>query len=171
MRGRTTIPSAALVFASCNDAGKAKPLLDETLKLYPKDTVIVSMLIPVINAVLEMNRGNGAEAIKLLESVRAYDLGFIAGPQNNYVRGLAYLEQKSGNEAAAEFQKVIDNPAIDAWSTVHPFARLGLARAAAMSGDTARSRKAYQDLFALWKNADADLPILIQAKKEYEQLK
>jgi len=171
LRGRTTIPSAALVFASCNDAGKAKPLLDEALKLYPRDTVIVSMIVPVINAVLEMNRGNGAEAIQLLESVRAYDLGFIAGPQNNYVRGLAYLQQKSGNEAAAEFQKVLDHPAIDAWSAVHALARLGLARATAMSGDTPRSRKAYQDLFALWKDADADLPILIQAKKEYEQLK
>jgi tetratricopeptide (TPR) repeat protein len=171
LRGRTTIPSAALVFASCNDAGKAKPLLDEALKLYPRDTVIVSMIVPVINAVLEMNRGNGAEAIQLLESVRTYDLGFIAGPQNNYVRGLAYLQQKSGNEADAEFQKVIDHPAIDAWSAVHALARLGLARATAMSGDTPRSRKAYQDLFALWKDADADLPILIQAKKEYEQLK
>ena len=118
-----------------------------------------------------MNRGNGAEAIQLLESVRAYDLGFVAGGQNNYVRGLAYLQQKSGNETAAEFQKVIDHPTIDAWSIVHPLARLGLARAAAMSGDTARSRKAYQDLFALWKDADVDLPVLLEAKKEYEQLK
>jgi tetratricopeptide (TPR) repeat protein len=171
VRARTTIPSAALVFAYCNDVGKAKPLLDEALKLYPTDTIIVSIIAPVINAVLEMKRGNGAEAIKLMESVRAYDFGFIAGPQNSYVRGLAYLQQKSGNEAATEFQKVIDHPAIDAWSTVHPLARLGLARAAAMSGDIARSRKAYQDLFAMWKNADADLPVLLEAKKEYEQLK
>ncbi|HEV2829145.1 MAG TPA: protein kinase [Pyrinomonadaceae bacterium] len=171
VRGRTTIVSAALVFASCNDASKAKPLVDEAIKLYPRDTVIVSMTIPVINAVLEMNQGNAAEAIKLMESVRAYDLGLIVGPQNNYVRGVAYLQQKSGKEAAAEFQKVIDHPAIDAWSPVHSLARLGLARAAAMSGDAATSRKAYQDFFALWKNADADLPVLLEAKKEYEQLK
>jgi len=171
VRGRTTIVSAAFVFATCNDAGKVKPLVDEAVKLYPRDTIIVSMIVPAINAVLEMNRGNGAEAIRLLESVRVYDLGFIVGPHNNYLRGLAYLQQKSGNEAAAEFQRIIDHPAIEAWSTVHPLARLGLARAAAMSGDAARSRKAYQDLFALWKNADADLPVLLEAKKEYEQLK
>jgi len=42
-----------------------------------------------------------------------------------------------------------------------------LARAAALSGDTAKARKAYQDFLALWKDADPDLPILAEARKEY----
>jgi hypothetical protein len=48
---------------------------------------------------------------------------------------------------------------------------LGLARALIANGDTAGARKAYQDFFALWKDADSDLPALSEARKEYEQLK
>lgn len=53
-------------------------------------------------------------------------------------------------------------------SPFYPRAHLGLARAAALTGDTGRSRQAYEDFFALWKEADADLPILRGAKREYE---
>ena len=81
------------------------------------------------------------------------------------------MRQGSGKEAAVEFQKILDHRGIEPLSPLYPLAHVGLARAAALSGDTAMSRKEYQDFFALWKDADADLPILIQAKKEYEQLK
>ena len=74
-------------------------------------------------------------------------------------------------EAAAEFKAIVDHPGIDILSPVTVLAHLGLARAAATSGDTAAARKSYQDFFALWKDADPDLPVLVQAKKEYEQLK
>ncbi len=56
-------------------------------------------------------------------------------------------------------------------SELRPLAHVGLARAAAISGDVGKSRTSYQNFFALWKDADADLPILVQARKEYEQLK
>jgi tetratricopeptide (TPR) repeat protein len=168
--GRITTPGGALVYATCND-GQSQTLLDEVLKRYPKDTPIVSMLAPVIRARQEMNRGNISQAIQLAESVRQYDLGIITGLINPYLRGSLYLQQRSGTEAAAEFQKILDHRGVDIFSPLHPLAHLGLARAAALSGDTAKSRKEYQDFFALWKDADADLPILVQAKKEYEQLK
>lgn len=170
-RGRFSLTSAALVFATCDDVGQAQSLADEAVKLSPKDTVIARFVVPVINAAVEKSRGNLPKAIETLEAVRKYDLGFIVGLSNNYARGMIYLEQRAGNEAAAEFQKIVDHPGIDAQSPVHPLAHLGLARAAALAGDAAKSRKEYQDFFALWKDADADLPILIQAKKEYEQLK
>lgn len=32
------------------------------------------------------------------------------------------------------------------------------------------ARIAYQDFFASWKNADPDIPILLQAKAEYAKL-
>ena len=76
-----------------------------------------------------------------------------------------------GKEAAAEFKKIIDNPGIDIFSPVHGLAHLCLAPAAVVNGDTSDARKSYQDFFALWKDADQDLPVLVQAKKEYEQLK
>jgi eukaryotic-like serine/threonine-protein kinase len=81
------------------------------------------------------------------------------------------LLQRRGNEAAVEFQKIIDHRGVDGMSPLHALARLGRARAAAISGDMATARKEYQDFFAFWKDADQDLPILIAAKKEYEQLK
>ena len=170
-RGRITTSGAALVLAVCNEQVQSQLLLDEALRLYPKDTPVVSMIAPVIKAELEKNRGNVTQAIQLLESVRGYDLGLIAGAINNYSRGYVYLQQRSGNEAAIEFQKIIDHRGVDFLSPLHTLAHLGLARAATLAGDTAKSRKEYQDFFALWKDADADLPILAQAKKEYEQLK
>jgi eukaryotic-like serine/threonine-protein kinase len=48
---------------------------------------------------------------------------------------------------------------------------LQLGRAPAMQGDTAKAKAAYQDFLALWKDADPDIPILKQAKAEYEKLK
>ena len=48
---------------------------------------------------------------------------------------------------------------------------LGLARAFTMQGDRAKARIAYQDFFALWKDADPDIPILLHAKSEYANLK
>ncbi len=170
-RGRISLPSAALLFAFCNDAGRAQTLVDESLKLYPKDTIIVSMAVPLVKAVLEQKRGNNPQALQLMESLRACDLGMIAGVTNNFVRGQIYLQQRSANEADAEFQKVIANKGVDLFSPAHALAHLELARTAALSGDTSRSRKEYQDFFAAWKDADADLPVLLEARKEYEQLK
>jgi Tfp pilus assembly protein PilF len=87
------------------------------------------------------------------------------------VRGEAYLAANQGGEAAAEFEKllkwhgVVLNEPIGAW------AHLGVARAYAMQGETAKARTAYQDLFTLWKNADPDLPPLQKAKAEAAALR
>lgn len=170
-KGRVSISGAAGVYAECNDFDRSQALLDEALKLYPKDTPTVLIVAPYIRARLQRGRGNAAQAIQLLESVRRYDLGLIIGVGNNYLRGQTYLDQRMGKEAAAEFQKIIDHRGIDALSEQRPLAHLGLARAAAISGDVAKARTAYQNFLALWKDADSDLPILIEAKKEYEQLK
>jgi len=78
---------------------------------------------------------------------------------------------RMGNEAAAEFKKVIEQRGVDLLSCTHTLAHLGLGRALALSGDTAGARKAYQDFFALWKDADTDLPVLAEARKEYDGLK
>jgi ATP/maltotriose-dependent transcriptional regulator MalT len=140
-------------------------------KNYPEDTGTAVMAIPPIKAQLALNRGQGAEAIQLLEPVRRFDLSFMMGLQSVYVRGLAYLQQKMTNEATVEFQKVIEHRGVESFSAMHVLAHLHLARTAVVAGDTAKARKSYQDFFALWKDADADLPVLVQAKKEYEQLK
>ncbi len=170
-RGKMNINGAATIYADCGDTTRSLALLAEALKLYPKDTLTVAMFAPVIRAQVERARGNPAQALQLLESVRRYDFGLIVGPYNSYVRGQAYLDQRQGTEAAAEFQKIIDRRGVDILSELRPLAHLGLARASAISGDAGKSRTSYQNFFALWKDADADLPVLIQAKKEYELLR
>jgi eukaryotic-like serine/threonine-protein kinase len=87
-----------------------------------------------------------------------------------YCRGAVYLAHHQGAEAAAEFQKVMDHRGYSTLSPVYPAAMLGLARAAALTGDLPKSRKAYQNLFALWKDADSDLPTFIAARSEYQKL-
>ena len=170
-KGRNTISGAATAYAECGDINRSLTLLEEALRLYPKDTPTVKIFAPYIRAQFERQRGNTDQALQLLESMRRYDFGLIVGGWNNHLRGQTYLDQRRGNEAAAEFQKIIDHRGVDVLGEVHPIAHVGLARAAAISGDVAKSRTSYQNFFALWKDADADLPILIQARKEYEQLK
>ncbi|HKG79388.1 MAG TPA: protein kinase [Pyrinomonadaceae bacterium] len=170
-RGRNSLAGAALIYAACNDTSQAQAISNQLRTSYPTDTIISSMMMPVVQAEIEKGRGNVAESIRLLESVRSYDRGIVTGLLNNYVRGNLYLQQRMGNESAREFKAIIDHPETGYSSSAHVLAYLGLGRAAVISGDTAGARKAYQDFFALWKDADPDLPVLIQARKEYEQLK
>ena len=129
------------------------------------------MTAPIIAAAVERSKGNFSQAIQLLEAVRPYESGIIIGASTKYMRGNLYLQQRMGKEAAAEFKAIVDNPGIAILSPLSVLAHLGLARAAVLNGDTTAARKSYQDFFALWKDADPDLPVLVQAKKEYEQLK
>jgi hypothetical protein len=87
-----------------------------------------------------------------------------------FYRGLAYLSMKSGKEAAVEFRKVVDRKTIFPLNPIHSISRLQLARSLALAGDIAGARSAYQDLFAVWKDADSDLPLLKEARAEYAKL-
>jgi eukaryotic-like serine/threonine-protein kinase len=170
-RNRFSLGTAGIAAALCNDVPQAQSLLDEQLKLYPKDTGVVFGVAPTMKALLELNRQNGAAAVQALEPMRNYDLGIIVGVSGICLRGQAYLQQRMGKEAAAEFEKVISHRGVDPFALEHPLAHLGLARASVLTGDTAKARKEYQDFLALWKDADQDLALLAQAKKEYEALK
>jgi len=166
--GEFAIAGAATVFATCNDTSRAQALLDQARAAAPTNSFLTLIAAPTIGALIEKSRGNTAEAVQLLEAVRTYDMSQATGLGNNYARGMLYLEQRRGNDAAAEFKKIIDRRGVDLFSPSNALAYVGLARAAALNGDTAGARKAYQDFFALWKDADADLPVLVQARKEYE---
>jgi DNA-binding winged helix-turn-helix (wHTH) protein/tetratricopeptide (TPR) repeat protein len=168
---RGALYTAADALMLCGETGEAQPLVEELERQYPKDTAMIQVRLPTIRAVVEINRGNPEQAIQLLQTASRYELapGLHYGPV--YARGLAYLRASDGARAMAEFQKIIDNRGVDALQIRHPLSRLGLARAVALTGDTARSRKAYEDFFALWKDADSDIPILLEAKREYERLR
>ena len=170
-RGKFSMMNAGLVSAMCGDESQAQSLVDSMTSMFSNSTEIDAIGMPILRSELERRRGNVDRAIQISESARRYDLGLLAGCVNTYLRGTLYLQQRRGNEAAAEFKRVIDLPGIDPHSALHALAHLGLARAAVINGDTAAARKSYQDFFALWKNADPDLAVLVEAKKEYEQLK
>ena len=165
---------AALSFAEVKDASHAEAIAKELSQRFPNDTQLNNIWLPTIRAKVEISRGNPAEAIKLLQTALPYDLGQnppLPSLYPAYLRGQAYLRAQQTNSAAAEFQKILDHKSIVGNTPVATLAHLGLARARAMSGDTAAARTAYQDFFALWKDADPDLPLLKQAKAEYEKLK
>ena len=109
------------------------------------------------------------KAIQLLQPTRRYEAATSFRPM--WMRGQAHLEAKNGALAASEFQKIIEHRGWDALSPLWPLASLGLARAAALQGDVAKSRQAYENFFRLWKEADPELPVLIEAKRERERLK
>jgi eukaryotic-like serine/threonine-protein kinase len=124
--------------------------------------------VPLIKSFAEIQRGNTTNAMDLLNTASVYAR---ANSSVQYARGLAYLRSKQGVEAAQEFQKIPDLKGFYGVDLLIPVAHLGLARAYALQGDSARSRIAYQDFFAMWKNADPDLPLLKQARGEYATVK
>jgi eukaryotic-like serine/threonine-protein kinase len=159
---------AAEVLAVSGEQKKALSLADDINRRRPDDTLAQNVDIPLIKALVELKRSNTAEAMDLLDAVAVYAR---ASSGVLYVRGLTFLQNKQGTEAAQEFQKLLDVRAANGIDVLVPIAHLGLARAYALQGDTARSRVAYQDFFAMWKDADPDVPILHQAKAEYEKVK
>src|SRR5439155_18855602 len=140
-RNTVSLTRSAIALALCGEAseakGQAQPLIDELTKRYPKDTLINSIWLPAIRAAIEINRNNPAQAIQLLEVTRRYEAAAEFWPI--YLRGQAYLRQQKGAEAAAEFQKILDNRGQAPLSALYPLAHLGLARAAVVTGDTAKA--------------------------------
>jgi len=157
-------------FASCGEGQKAQASLEQLNKRYPLDSFSQKSDIPQIRARIELQRGNGTKALEELHPAQAYEFGFVELGIPAYLRGLAYLETKQGPEAAAEFQKILDHRGAVGASPYFSLARLGLGRAYAMSGESAKARTAYQDFFSSWSDADPDLPILKAAKAEYAKL-
>ena len=166
---------AALALARAGDTAGAEKLAAELDKTFPLDTLVQRYWLPTIRAGVALERKDPNRAIELLKVASTIELG---APTNLtiflcpvYLRGEAYLMLHDGNRAAAEFQKFIDHRGLVVNFPWGALARLGLARAYAMQGDTAKARAAYQDFLTLWKDADPDIPILKEAKAEYAKLK
>jgi DNA-binding winged helix-turn-helix (wHTH) protein/tetratricopeptide (TPR) repeat protein len=160
---------AALTLARAGDTVRAEAIVQELSKQLPLDTLLNSVKLAAVRAAIALSHNDPQRAIEALQPAIPYDLSEDSG-LTLYYRGLAYLQQHSGKEAAGEFQKILDHPTSPV-SPYIPLARLGLGRALTLSGETDRSRRAYDEFFALWKNADLDIRILRQAKSEYAKFK
>jgi serine/threonine protein kinase/tetratricopeptide (TPR) repeat protein len=165
-----TRTTAAYVFAAAGDAARAESIASELANQYPANTLVNGFELPAIRAAIEIGRNNPAKAIDLLHIAEQYDLANGRDMRTTYQRARAYLALHKGAEATAEFQRIVDHPGVVTNSITGTLAKLGLARAYALQADNAKSRIAYQDFFALWKDADPKIPILIQAKSEYAKL-
>ena len=174
--GRDVKMLSALTLARVGEAVRAKAIAEELEKSYPSQTLLKVYWLPTVKAAIELNANDSAQALVFLEAAAPYELGeppqFQLGTlYPAYIRGQAQLLARNGTGAATEFQKFLDHRGIVLNFPLGALAHLGLARAYALSGDTAKSRTAYQDFFNLWKDADPDIPILKEAKAEYEKLK
>jgi serine/threonine protein kinase len=176
--GRDVEYAAAAALALAGDSSRPQALANDLATRFPEDTPVQFTYVPVIRALLALNRGEPQNAIEILQMAIPYEQAipltafdaFFGSLFPAYVRGEAYLALRQGSEAAAEFQKILDHRGLVLADPEGALARLQLSRAIAMSGDTARAKIAYQDFLNLWKDADNDIPILKQAKSEYAKL-
>jgi eukaryotic-like serine/threonine-protein kinase len=165
-RNSDNVWNSALALALCGENGSAQSVISDYAKVYPKDVRPNLIWMPITRAIAELQHDNPAPAIELLELSIQYGGEDFWWPE--YFRGLAYLQLNKGEQATAEFQKILGQ----GWSISSPLsapAQLGVARAA-LSADKARTRKAYEDFFVTWKDADPDILLLQQARKEYARL-
>ncbi|HST10202.1 MAG TPA: protein kinase [Terriglobales bacterium] len=162
-----TALNAAISLALLRENDRALKIADDNALERPYDTLVQFVTIPIVKAVVLMNQAQPEKAIDLLDGAMVYgrsNAGLLYG------RGLAYLQARQAQQAVQEFQRVIDNRSVT-FDPLASLARLGMARAYSMQGDKAASRMAYQDFFALWKDADQNVPLLKQAKAEYAAVK
>ena len=169
-RGVDARESVAEVFSIIGDDRQALALVDELHTRFPLHVPLNPASLASVVAAVEIHRGNPAKAVQILEQARPYDLSEFSDLIPIYIRGLAYLRMGAGKEAAAEFQRYLDHPGINTLFPRRSLALLDLARAYVLMKDTPRARKAYEDFFALWSEADPEIPVLVQAKSEFRKL-
>jgi serine/threonine protein kinase/tetratricopeptide (TPR) repeat protein len=179
--------AVTLAFTVVGDTAQSESMAQDLTKRYPLVTQMQSLWLPAIQARLALDRKNPAAAINTMQSASAIESGLIPFFNNIsclypvYVRGEAFLAAGQGSAAAAEFRKILDHGGIvwNCWTGA--LAHLGVACANDLQARTSRGADAdaarvralaaYKDFLALWKDADPDIPVLKQAKTEYEKLR
>jgi eukaryotic-like serine/threonine-protein kinase len=178
-RGRDVAYAAAFALALAGDTARSRAVADDLAKTFPEDTSVQHMYLPTLRALFALRAHDAAAAIRALQPASRFDLalgglgfnGFFGTLYPIYVRGLAYLAAGQPALAAAEFQRIVDHRGIVLADPLDAMARLHLARALALTGDSAKAKAAYEDLLTLWKDADSDLAVLGDARAEYARLR
>jgi eukaryotic-like serine/threonine-protein kinase len=173
-RSKSTQIGVATALAFCGDRKLALPALDALEKKYPQDTLVQQLIVPQARGYLELQTGDAHKALALIQQSESLD----AVSPGSYLRGLAYLQLHDADNAIASFKagtrykgtSYLNQSGLSFPLNNYALSMLGLGRAYAMAGDKAQAKKAYEAFFAEWKNADADLPVMAAAKKEYASL-
>jgi tetratricopeptide (TPR) repeat protein len=168
IRPAATVANMLFVTTRCGDSARVDSLAAEAVKAAPENTRVNGAWIPCLRA-LAAARGHRSVDLSLVRGPNP--LGAVPGMDLDYCRGEVFLSQNQPGDAAAQFQHILDHRG---WAPAHPdypAAHLGLARAAVQANDLPKARKFYQDFFALMKDADQDLPLLLDARREYDKLR
>ena len=156
----------AEAFANAGDLARAESLAAKLDQMVPEDTIYQNVFLPLIHSIVERQRGNAAKAAELLARAEPYDFSLDV----HYQRALAYLAAGDSANAIDQLQRLLDKRGAGWWQVYAPLAQLGIARAYAMQQDRQKSRKAYDEFFTTWKDAEPDNPLLRQARVEYSKL-
>ena len=170
--------AAAFALALSGELPQSRALAQDLAREFPEDTFVQFMYLPTLRALFALNAHDPAGAIQALQVASRYDLhtngvgyiGRFGALYPIYVRGLAYLASRQHAEAAAEFQRIVDHRSIVLVDPMYALARLQLARALVLSGETVKAKSAYSDLLTLWKNADPDIRVVKDARAEFVRL-
>jgi hypothetical protein len=175
--GRDVQFLAALALMLSGDSNGAQPLLNDFTKRFPEDTLARFVFLPSLRAQQALLRHDTSKTLTELQPSAPYEAGqassgniFTIAYYPVYIRAAAHLAARQGKEAAAEYQKILDHRGVIINNPLGALAHLGLGRAYALNGDSAKAKIAYQDFLALWRDADPDILILKQAKSEYAAL-
>jgi tetratricopeptide (TPR) repeat protein len=176
--GRDVEYAAALALILAGDVTRSRELAADLDKRFPEDTSVQTNYLPVLRALFALNRRENQKAIEALQASIPYELAvpqidfnaFFGSLYPVYVRGEAYLTLGQGDAAAREFQKLLDHRGLVAGDPIGALARLQLGRARTLAGDKSKARSVYDDLLALWKDADPDIQIVKQARAESAKL-
>jgi DNA-binding winged helix-turn-helix (wHTH) protein/tetratricopeptide (TPR) repeat protein len=165
---------AAYAMAIAGETSRAREMAEDLARRFPENTVVQFSYLPVLRARLALNHSDAAKAVEELQVAVPYELGaardFCGALHPVYVRGEAYLAAGKGAAAAAEFQKILDHRGVVGSEPIGALAHLQMGRALALAGERGRAKKAYEDFFAGWAGADAEIPILKRAHAEYMKL-
>jgi len=158
-----------MALALAGDTAQATRVVEHIESQTPPGAFMDKVTHAEFRGAIELTRGHAMQALEYLGPAASYEAGWYELYRPAYVRGEAYLLAHRGQEAATEFQKIIDHRGVVVSQPFGALAHLGLARAYTMQGDTSKARTSYQNFLMLWKDADQDIPILKQAKAEYYQ--
>ena len=169
--GRDVEAVSAIALGLAGDSPQATRSANDLAKRFPEDTIVQFEYLTMIHAAAALP-SNAGKAVESLVPAARYELGSPAqilalALYPVYLRGEACVAAHQGSAAVSEFQKILAHPGVVQNEPIGALAHLGLGRAYAVAGDTAKARTAYQDFFALWKDADPNIPILKEAKAEY----